>query len=301
MVISLKDSNMSESKRVTVDPNTSFYSADSNSSSSSYDSDENTMSSTNFALTSTNQNGETEVKVKRKRQRLTHLTHEEKVMRRKMKNRVAAQSARDRKKAKMDELDVNVALLREQNEKLKRENALLKEQNKMLDSENRLLKQKLTTQHTSAQVAAHEAERSAESSNVTQPKSQLQVQQQSAIMQKLIYVLIVQTLSLLKVTNQKSSQFAQLVQMKNALVQLDQHSHQLTANPKLRCALLKLLKLMRVLRSRYFLHSQLQQQNQLVSIRKHTTTVTTPMTEEHVKVALLISLVVKCLMKKSRN
>ena len=144
MVISLKDSNMSESKRVTVDPNTSFYSADSNSSSSSYDSDENTMSSTNFALTSTNQNGETEVKVKRKRQRLTHLTHEEKVMRRKMKNRVAAQSARDRKKAKMDELDVNVALLREQNEKLKRENALLKEQNKMLDSENRLLKQKLT-------------------------------------------------------------------------------------------------------------------------------------------------------------
>ena len=62
------------------------------------------------------------VMCKKKRQRLTHLTPEEKLMRRKLKNRVAAQSARDRKKVRMDQLEETVKALREQNEKLKNEN-----------------------------------------------------------------------------------------------------------------------------------------------------------------------------------
>jgi len=41
----------------------------------------------------------------KKRKRLTHLSEEEKVMRRKWKNRQAAQSARDRKKQKMEDLE----------------------------------------------------------------------------------------------------------------------------------------------------------------------------------------------------
>lgn len=39
-----------------------------------------------------------------KQQRLTHLSQEEKVLQRKLKDRVAAQTARNRKKAKMSEL-----------------------------------------------------------------------------------------------------------------------------------------------------------------------------------------------------
>lgn len=63
----------------------------------------------------------------RKRQRLTHLTPGEKLQRRKMKNRVAAQAARDRKKAHMDELEDLVKHLQYENQRLARENLLLKD------------------------------------------------------------------------------------------------------------------------------------------------------------------------------
>ncbi|KAG8597935.1 hypothetical protein GDO81_002436 [Engystomops pustulosus] len=79
----------------------------------------------------------------RKRQRLTHLSPEEKALRRKLKNRVAAQTARDRKKARMGELEQQVLDLEIENEKLLIENNLLREKSHGLLTENQELRQRL--------------------------------------------------------------------------------------------------------------------------------------------------------------
>ncbi|XP_013889381.1 LOW QUALITY PROTEIN: X-box-binding protein 1 [Austrofundulus limnaeus] len=79
----------------------------------------------------------------RKRQRLTHLSPEEKALRRKLKNRVAAQTARDRKKAKMGELEQQVIELELENQKLHIENRLLREKTGGLLTENEELRQRL--------------------------------------------------------------------------------------------------------------------------------------------------------------
>ncbi|KAL4609677.1 X-box binding protein 1B-like [Arapaima gigas] len=79
----------------------------------------------------------------RKRQRLTHLSPEEKSLRRSLKNRVAAQTARDRKKAKMGELEQQVLDLELENQKLHLENRLLREQTHNLMTENQEFRQRL--------------------------------------------------------------------------------------------------------------------------------------------------------------
>ncbi|XP_078083105.1 X-box-binding protein 1 [Mustelus asterias] len=79
----------------------------------------------------------------RKRQRLTHLSPEEKALRRKLKNRVAAQTARDRKKARMSELEEQVLEMESENQKLQIENRLLHEKTHSLLSENQELRQRL--------------------------------------------------------------------------------------------------------------------------------------------------------------
>jgi len=81
----------------------------------------------------------------RKRRRLTHLTPEEKMMRRKLKNRVAAQTARDRKKQRMSELEDALALIEAENKRLQAENDSLKQCTSQLSNENVLLKQRLCT------------------------------------------------------------------------------------------------------------------------------------------------------------
>lgn len=81
-----------------------------------------------------------DVCVRGKKRRLDHLTWEEKLQRKKLKNRVAAQTSRDRKKAKLDELEETVRSLREQNELLTQECAMLRSRNESLVTETKRLR-----------------------------------------------------------------------------------------------------------------------------------------------------------------
>ena len=82
----------------------------------------------------------TDTCIRNKKRRLDHLTWEEKLQRKKLKNRVAAQTSRDRKKAKLDELEETVKSLKERNEQLEQECTVLRSQNESLVSETRRLR-----------------------------------------------------------------------------------------------------------------------------------------------------------------
>jgi len=111
----------------------------------------------------------------RKRRRLTHLTPEERMMRRKLKNRVAAQTARDRKKARMAELEALVAELEEENQLLINENKDLENKTLSLEEENELLKERLGVVNGNSEVNVKVEPMSTESAEfrlVTQQKGQ---------------------------------------------------------------------------------------------------------------------------------
>ncbi|CAH8497408.1 unnamed protein product [Heterobilharzia americana] len=75
------------------------------------------------------------VLVGRKRARLDDLTEEEKIIRRKILNREAAQKARDRKRNLMEHMEENLAQLRWENEYLKSSNKML--QQKFVEQEQK--------------------------------------------------------------------------------------------------------------------------------------------------------------------
>lgn len=78
-----------------------------------------------------------------KRKRLDHLTWEEKLQRKKLKNRVAAQTSRDRKKAKMEEMESTIVSLKEDNTNLQSRCDKLQEQNNVLVTKNTELETRL--------------------------------------------------------------------------------------------------------------------------------------------------------------
>jgi len=81
----------------------------------------------------------------RKRANLDHLSPEEKLMRRKLKNRVAAQNARDKKRVKMEDMETDVERLRAHAKALEARNAQLVSENERLVAENDRLRSEAIT------------------------------------------------------------------------------------------------------------------------------------------------------------
>ena len=84
-------------------------------------------------------------KAVRKRANLDHLSSEEKLMRRKLKNRVAAQNARDKKRVKMEDLVGDLDRLKAHAKALEARNAQLVSKNDYLVAKNKQLRSNANT------------------------------------------------------------------------------------------------------------------------------------------------------------
>ena len=109
----------------------------------------------------------------RKRANLDHLTLEEKMMRRKLKNRVAAQNARDKKRVKMDDLEDTIKQLQHQNKILAKQNEELRALNRRLMAENANLKStKVVVQDPATVFVKEEIETAFSPESLPPPPSQ---------------------------------------------------------------------------------------------------------------------------------
>lgn len=103
---------------------------------------ESSSSSHSCSLSDADESSMDEFLVRGKKRRLDHLTWEEKLQRKKLKNRVAAQTSRDRKKAKMEEMEQTIQQQTDQISELQLKCASLQAEkdtyySKCLDLENR--------------------------------------------------------------------------------------------------------------------------------------------------------------------
>lgn len=109
----------------------------------------------------------------KKRRRLTHLTQDEKLLRRKLKNRVAAQTARDRKKALMTDLEEKVADLEDENKLLRKQNDALRVSSQTLVDENKSLRSRLSGESLPEAGTESEASRSAAPAPLQKEQAQI--------------------------------------------------------------------------------------------------------------------------------
>ncbi|KRZ31643.1 X-box-binding protein 1, partial [Trichinella pseudospiralis] len=112
----------------------------------------------------------------RRRETLSNLTPEQKLQRRKLKNRVAAQCARDRKKKALANLESNAALLETENLYLRASLKEMEMTNKQLREENARLQALLSSKGKSSSCSDEDvvaAVESAEFINAPLPKAQV--------------------------------------------------------------------------------------------------------------------------------
>ncbi|XP_013387849.1 X-box-binding protein 1-like [Lingula anatina] len=136
----------------------------------------------------------------RKRRRLTHLTQEEKMLRRKLKNRVAAQTARDRKKARMSDLEAELNTMERENKRLQAENISLRQKSNALFQENQQLKERLG-QNPEGVVILKKEHSSPESAALNLPQQQEKMIALSLLMTHLVACLMTWNMIFLDCSN----------------------------------------------------------------------------------------------------
>lgn len=114
----------------------------------------------------------------RKRANLDHLSPEEKLMRRKLKNRVAAQNARDKKRARMEDMEGELERIKAHAKALEAKNAELARENERLVADNDKLRSNKTEisvrlgQESSGLLVGQQPPESAALTNVSQQQEQ---------------------------------------------------------------------------------------------------------------------------------